>query len=140
MNENPLNLANQYLLSQQEHPHKASGIDGMNNFPTKPSSETIIFEANSDIFCVKETDANNAVVSFRYFAFQEISKDEALRQISPYLMKGELDSFKQDIMSSIRSELSSFKEDILNGQQFIRKNGTAPNDAGNASTSYPEVR
>lgn len=133
MNENPLGLTNPYLLAQQEHPHKASGIDGMNNFPTKPSSETIIFEANSDIFCAKETDANNAIVSCRYFAFQEISKEEAMRQISPYLMKGELDSFKDDIMSSIRSELSSFKEDILNGQQFIRKNGTAVNDANDSN-------
>lgn len=118
----------------QERLHKVSGIEGMNTFPTKPNCEYVLFEENSDIFCVKTTDQANTPTS-RYFAFREISKEEAMQEISPYLMKGELETFKEDIMSALRSELSMFKEDIFNGQQFVRNQANRPNGAKPASTS-----
>lgn len=134
MNEIPVNTANTLaslmtaqnqnplMSSLQEHLHKASGIEGFNTYPTKPSSETVVFEASSDIFCVKVTDANNNPTSCRYFAFREISREEAMQEISPYLMKGELDSVKEDLRSFIRSEFGSLKEELLNAKQPIRSN------------------
>ena len=131
MNEMSMNSANALanLLTNNsglgsfgsEHLHKVSGIEGMNTFQTKPNSEYALFEEQSNIFCCKSTDASNTP-SYRYFAFQEISKEEALQEISPYLMKGELDSFKENVLTAIRGELSSFKEEILNAQQFVRSN------------------
>lgn len=133
MNELPLSSANALasLLtpaasslssSLQEHLHKASGIDGLENYVTKPSSEVPIFEANSDIFCVKSTDSANNVTGCRYFAFQEISREEAMQKISPYIMKGELESVKEDLRSFIKSEFGSLKEELLNAKQPIRNN------------------
>lgn len=131
MNEMPLGTATGYAsllsggLNQQEHLHKVSGIEGMNTFQTKPSCDYALFEENSDIFCVKSTDASNTP-SYRYFAFQEISREEAMQKISPYLMKSEFDTLKTDIISAVRSEMQSFKEDILNGQQFVRTSKSNP--------------
>lgn len=131
MNELPLASANalaslltpatsSLTSSLQEHLHKASGIDGLNNYATKPSSETVVFEANSDIFCVKITDASNNVTACRFFAFREISKEEAMQEISPYVMKGELESVKEDLRSFIKSEFGSLKEELINAKQSIR--------------------
>ena len=133
MNPNELSLTNANALASlfsqnmnsgniygQDHVHRVSGIEGMNTFQTKPSSDYALFEEDSDIFCFKVTDASNSP-SYRYFAFKEITKEEALQEISPFLMKGELESFKEDMLSAIRAEMSNFKEDILNGQQSIRK-------------------
>lgn len=135
MNEFPMSaanmlMANMNLNGQTERLHKVSGIEGMNTFQTKPSSEYVLFEENSDIFCVKSTDANNTPTC-RYFAFKEISKEEALHEISPYMMKDEFNSLKEDIISAVRGEMSSFREEILNGQQFIRNQGSksVPNAA-----------
>lgn len=102
-----------------EHLNKVKGIEGFNTFPTKPSSEYAVFEADSDIMCIKVTDEKNTSFD-RYFAFKEISKEEAMKEISPYLMKGELDSFKDSMLTAIKSELSSFKEEILNAKQPIQ--------------------
>lgn len=109
-------------FSQQDHLHKVSGIEGMNLFQTKPNSEYALFEESSDIFGLKTTDASNNA-SLRYFTFCEISKEEAMREISPYLMKGELDSFKENMLGAIRDELGRFKEELLNAQQPVRSNG-----------------
>ena len=106
-------------LSLGDHVNKVRGVEGMNTFQTKPSSEYALFEEESNIFCYKTTDEKNQATD-RYFAFQEITKEEALQMISPYLMKGELESFKENMLAAIRDELSSFKEEILNAQQPIR--------------------
>ena len=142
MNEMPMANANALAslmannsfggLSIQDHLHKVSGIEGMNLFQTRPSSEYALFEENSNVFCCKTTDAANTP-TYRYFAFQEISKEEAMQEISPYLMKGELDSFKENVLSAIRGELSQFKEEIINAQQSVRNNGNANNGNGSKS-------
>lgn len=129
MNEMSMNTANSLgnllannmfgSLNVGDHLHKVRGIEGMNTFQTKPSSEYALFEEDSNIFCFKTTDEKNQSTE-RYFMFQEITKEEALQTISPYLMKGELESFKDNILTAIRGELSSFKEEILNGQQSVR--------------------
>ncbi len=129
MNEMSMNNANALasLLANNsglgtfgsDHLHKVSGIEGMNTFQTKSNSEYALFEEQSNIFCCKSTDASNTP-SYRYFAFQEISKEEAIQEISPYLMKGKLDSFKENVLSAIRGELNSFKEEIINAQQSVR--------------------
>lgn len=130
---NSLNSA----LYGSDHLNKVSGIEGMNAFQTKANSQYALFEENSDIFGIKITDETNTP-TIRYFAFKEISKEEAMQQISPYLMKGELDSFKADILNSIRSEMTSFKEEILNAQQYIR-NKSEPNIVlSSNSGSWPE--
>ena len=102
-----------------EHINRVRGIEGMQSFATKPSSDYALFEESTDIFCFKTTDASNNATE-RYFAFHEITKDEAIREISPYVMKGELDTFKEDMLSAIRTEMSHMKEDILNAQQSVR--------------------
>lgn len=123
--EMPLNNANVLAnalvgnLGQQDHLNRASGLEGFKSFQTKPSSEYSIFEENSDVMCVKTTDAQNNP-SYRYFAFHEITKDEALQQISPFVMKGELSAIKEDMISVIRSEMNRMKEEILDAQQFVR--------------------
>ena len=106
MNEMSLNAANSFGsmlannmfggLTVGDHVHKVRGIEGMNTFQTKPSSEYALFEEDSNIFCFKTTDEKNQATE-RYFAFQEITKEEALQTISPYLMKGEYlhEMFKQ---------------------------------------------
>ncbi len=136
MNELPMSTANSISsmlannmygsLSIGDHLHKVRGIEGMNTFQTKPSSEYALFEEDSNIFCFKTTDEKNQATE-RYFVFQEITKEEALQTISPYLMKGELESFKENVLAAIRGELNSFKEEILNAQQPIR--------SGNANTN-----
>ena len=132
-----MNTANNYAsmlansmfgsLNAGEHLHKVRGIEGMNTFQTKPSSEYALFEEDSNIFCFKTTDEQNHA-SERYFAFQEITKEEAMQTISPYLMKGELDVFKENVLSAIRGELSSFKEEILNAQQSVRNGNKTYNN------------
>ena len=121
------------LLGQQDHLNKVSGVEGMSMFQTKPSSEYVLFEENSDIFCCKTTDsANNP--TYRYFAFHEITKEEAMREVSPYLMKGELEAFKDNILSAMKEELTSFKEEIINAKQSVRNNEYKSNQQRNNST------
>ena len=137
MNEVPMNTANTFGnmlasnmlngLNLGDHLHKVRGIEGMNAFQTKPSSEYALFEEDSNIFCFKTTDEQNHA-SERYFAFQEITKEEALQTISPYLMKGKLGAFKENVLSAIRGELSSFKEEILNAQQSVRNGNKTYNN------------
>lgn len=141
MNEMPMGTANAFGsmlansmlngLTVGDHIHKVRGIEGMNTFQTKPSSEYALFEEGSDIFCFKTTDDKNQATE-RYFRFQEITKDEALQEISPYLMKGELDSFKENMLTAIRGELTTFKEEILNAQQSVRS-GNVYNKSNNQS-------
>lgn len=102
-----------------EHIHRVAGVEGMVSFQTKPSSDYALFEENSDIFGVKVTDASNNA-TLRYFKFSEITKEEAIREISPFVMKGELDALKEDMLSAIKSEMSHMKEEILNAQQSVR--------------------
>lgn len=110
-----------------DHLHKVRGVEGMNTFQTKPSSEYALFEEDSNIFCFKTTDAQNHATD-RYFRFQEITKEEAIQDLSPYLMKGELDSFKENVLSAIRTELNSFREEIINAQQSVRSGNKANNN------------
>lgn len=107
-------------LYGSDHLNRVRGIEGMDSFQTKPSSEYALFEDNSDILCVKVTDASNNATS-RYFSFKEITREEAMQQISPYVMKVEMDSLKKDISELIRSEIRALKEEMLDGQQFVRK-------------------
>ena len=148
MNQTELPLANANALASMiagnanvtnlygsEHLNKVRGVEGMDSFQTKPSSEYPLFEENSDIMCIKITDASNNATC-RYFAFNEISREEAMRQISPYVLKVELDSLKKDILDSIRTEMGSFKEEILNAQQSIRKQSNISNsNFGNKSNA-----
>ena len=124
---NNLNAVTGLSSLNQDHICKANGVDGMNSFGTRPNSDYAIFDMNSDVFCTKFTDGSN-VATMRSFSFQEITKEEAMRLSSPYLMKGELDSFKtdilaamkSDILSAVKEEMNNFKEELLNGQQSIR--------------------
>lgn len=107
-------------LYGSEHLNRVRGIEGMDSFQTKASSEHVLFEENNDVMCIKVTDASNNSTD-RYFSFKEITRQEAMQLISPYVMKDELDSFKNDIIDSFKTEIASFKEEILNAQQPVRK-------------------
>ena len=137
--EVPLNNANVLAsalvnnLGAQDHLNRASGLEGFKAFQTKPSSEYSIFEENSDVMCVKTTDAQNNP-TYRYFAFHEITKDEALQQISPFVMKGELSAIKEDMISVIRSEMNRMKEEILDAQQLVRPKQS---DTNSTTTGQP---
>lgn len=124
-----LNNGSSIGLIGSDHINKVSGIEGMASFQTKANSSYALFEESSDIFCFKTTDAMNNP-TMRYFTFNEITKEEAISKLSPYIMKGELESFETEILSTIRSELSSFKEEILNAQQSVRNNANASKPYG----------
>ena len=65
--------------------------------------DVVYFDANEDIFYIKETDINN-YPTIRSYKFEEIKPKENLKTVEYVTIE----------------EFNKFKEELLNGKQYIR--------------------
>lgn len=96
---------------------KVNGLESAKQYQMPPNSRVALFDANDDIFYVKETDSSG-FPTIRTFRFVE---DTATPQ--PV----------EEVKYVTMEEFNTFKEELLNGQQLIRTE-TKSESTNNAST------
>ena len=112
--------------SNQTNIAKVNGLESVKACATVPQSRMVYFDANEDIFYIKETDINN-YPTIRAYKFEEIKSPEASKTVEYVTIE----------------EFNKFKEEMLNGKQYIRNDTNATSDAvtrhyaaGAADTEY----
>ena len=88
--------------SNQTNIAKVNGLESVKACATVPQSKMVYFDANEDIFYIKETDINN-YPTIRSYKFEEIKPKENLKTVEYVTI----------------DEFNKFKEELLNGKQYI---------------------
>lgn len=88
--------------SNQTNIAKVNGLESVKACATVPQSKMVYFDANEDIFYIKETDINN-YPTIRSYKFEEIKPKENLKTVEYVTIE----------------EFNKFKEELLNGKQYI---------------------
>lgn len=94
--------------SNQTNIAKVNGLESVKACATVPQSRMVYFDANEDIFYIKETDINN-YPTIRSYKFEEIKPEENLKTVEYVTIE----------------EFNKFKEELLNGKQYIRDDFSA---------------
>lgn len=94
--------------SNQTNIAKVNGLESVKACATVPQSRMVYFDANEDIFYIKETDINN-YPTIRSYKFEEIKPEENLKTVEYVTIE----------------EFNKFKEELLNGKQYIRDDSSA---------------
>lgn len=92
------------LLSRSAEPVSVNGLEGAKAYPMLPNSKAVLFDANEDVFYLRETDSGN-FPSIRIFSFTEI-KSTPLTEMQYVTLE----------------EFNKFKEEMLNGKQYHQSN------------------
>ena len=88
---------------------KVNGMDSAKAYPTVPNAMYALFDANDDVFYIKETDASN-FPTIRRFRFVEETEPKPEDQPRYVTVK----------------EFEDFKMEVLNAQQSIQESSTKP--------------
>jgi hypothetical protein len=110
---NPYSTSN----SSQTNIAKVNGLESVKACATVPQSRMVYFDADEDIFYIKDTDINN-YPTIRAYRFEEIKSPEAKKSVEYVTI----------------DEFNKFKEEVLNGKQYIR------NESDSRSTSDAGAR
>lgn len=109
--------------SNQTNIAKVNGLESVKACATVPQSRMVYFDADDDVFYIKETDINN-YPTIRAYRFEEIKSPD-----------------EKSVEYVTIDEFNKFKEEVLNGKQYIW-NGTGkhasdrPNAASATDTEY----
>lgn len=90
--------------SNQTNIAKVNGLESVKACATIPQSRMVYFDADEDIFYIKETDINN-YPTIKAYKFEEIKSPE-----------------QSSVKYVTIDEFNKFKEELLNGKQYIRFN------------------
>jgi hypothetical protein len=94
--------------SNQTNIAKVNGLESVKACATVPQSRMVYFDADEDIFYIKETDINN-YPTIRAYRFEEMKSPEASKTVEYVTIE----------------EFNKFKEEVLNGKQYIREYASA---------------
>ena len=85
---------------------KVNGIESAKQYQMPPNSRVALFDANDDIFYIKQTDASGFPLIRKFRFVEEVEEPLKLPiEENKYLTV---------------EEFNKFKEELLNGEQFIR--------------------
>ena len=109
--------------SSQTNIAKVNGLESVKACATVPQSRMVYFDADEDIFYIKETDINN-YPTIRAYRFEEIKSPD-----------------KMSVEYVTIDEFNKFKEELLNGKQYIwndtgKHASGRPNAASSEDTKY----
>ena len=109
--------------SQSTNIAKVNGLESVKACATIPQSRMVYFDADEDVFYIKETDINN-YPTIRTYRFEEIKSQEYIASVEYVTI----------------DEFNKFKQEVMNGEQYIRTNsndGSARHYAASATdTEY----
>ena len=102
---------------------KVNGLESVKACATVPQSRMVYFDADEDIFYIKETDINN-YPTIRAYKFEELKSPE-----------------HKSVEYVTIDEFNKFKQEVLNGQQYIRASvdGAGPYAASTKDTQYSDA-
>lgn len=107
--------------SNQTNIAKVNGLESVKACATIPQSRMVYFDADEDIFYIKETDINN-YPTIRTYRFEEIKSSN--EKSSEYVTM---------------DEFNEFKKEVLNGKQYIRTYARKPSGAGQYAASAEDI-
>ena len=108
--------------SLQTNIAKVNGIESVKASISTPQSRHVYFDAEKDIFYIKETDINNypTIRIFRYEEIESINAPESVKYVTV-------------------EEFNRFKEAILNGQHISNGAASTPASAAAGYNATTEV-